>query len=249
MKTAISSRALATRRPRPTAGCPVSPRRTGPSLPSDYSSPFAIAVNQATHDLYVIDAHHEVVDVFDEDGVYLRQITDTPTGLYRSGGENAIAIAVSAKSGAVYVGDSSGPNLVFEFDSTGNYVETWDGSNTPDGRFSGDCEGCGRMSLAVEDSTGNVMVSTSWYRAINIFQEDGAYISQISYADYPSSFLLGLMYGIAIDQATGDIYESDWNKAQVFKPVVVPDVTIDPPSEVTARTVTFTGSSRSGRGW
>ena len=46
---------------------------------------FGIAVDQATGDLYVIDSGHQVIDVFNPAGEYLRQLNETPEELYGTG--------------------------------------------------------------------------------------------------------------------------------------------------------------------
>src|SRR5262249_44575200 len=61
---------------------------------SGYGS-FPIAVDQATHDLYVADSNHQLIDIFNENGGFLREII-APEGLFRYGGSYVNGIAVDA---------------------------------------------------------------------------------------------------------------------------------------------------------
>jgi phosphodiesterase/alkaline phosphatase D-like protein len=194
---------------------------------SSYSS-FGIAVDQATHNLYAIDAHHHVIDIFNENGGYVSQITATPSSLYREGGEYATGLAVDSE-GAVYAADWAGPNEITQFDSAGNYVKTLDGSNTPDGNFSSSCTGCTLISVATEDSSGNVFVGAQAHQNFDVFDSAGSFIP-------PQGFLssFGYVSAMAVDQATGKVYVSTYGSLLVFAPFIVPDVTVGTPSGETA---------------
>ncbi len=199
-----------------------------------YYSSFAIAVDQATHDLYVMDAGHKVIDIFDENGAYLRQITATPAGLYRYGGEYALGLAVNSTSGTVYASDWAGPNLVFQFDSSGNYVKTLDGSNTPDGNFSGSCTGCSLISVATEDSTGKLFVGAMAHSDFDVFDSSGNFVPpQGFFPEFGPS-------GIAVDQSNGTIYLSSYGSIKIYKPIIVPNLTLNLPSSVTATSAKLT---------
>jgi DNA-binding beta-propeller fold protein YncE len=201
--------------------------------PDSYSG-FPIAVSQATQDLYVADANHQVVDIFDQEGAYLRQIVP-PAGLFSSNGANVMGIAVNANS--VYVSDWGGPNLVFQFDSSGNYVRTLDGSNTPDGDFSPCGPSCTLISVATQDSNGKLFVGAMDHGDFDIFDSSGNFVP-------PQGFLPNGVFGpsgIAVDQASGDVYLETYGTIYIYKPVVVPDLTINPASNSTATTTTLSG--------
>ena len=100
------------------AGLKTPAKSFSPSSES-YTS-FPIAVNQANHDLYVADPGHSVIDVFDENGVYVKSITATAPEMYREGGRYTTGLAVNGNNGHVYLTDLGSPNLLFEFDSAGN---------------------------------------------------------------------------------------------------------------------------------
>lgn len=204
------------------------------SPPGNGYSSFAIAVDQTTHDLYAVDAHHQVIDVFDENGAYLRQITASAGGLYRLGGEYTTALAVDS-SGNVYVGDWAGPNLVFQFDSSGGFVRTLDGSNTPDGDFSPDSTGCCLISVATDDASESLFVGSLANSDFDVFDSSGNFIPPQGLGAGP------YVSGIAVDQSTGDVYVSNGGSVNIFKPITVPNVSIEPPTEVRATTATLTG--------
>ena len=181
-----------------------------------------------------MDAHHSVIDIFDENGTYLRQITATPEGLYRNGGEYAVGLAVNA-SGTVYASDWGGADLVFQFDSSGAYVRTLDGSNTPDGSFSGECTGCYLVPIATQDSTENLFVGSYKNRDFDVFDKSGDFLPPQGFMnEYGPS-------GIAVDQATGDLYLWNYGGIKVFEGVVVPNVAISQVSNPTATTATLSG--------
>ena len=205
-------------------------------------TPLGIAVDQATHDLYVIDSGHKVVDVFDSEGVYLpaKQITATPIGLYGCEGEYTDGIAVNAATGHVFVSDSCAVQT-FEFDALGNEVKTWDGSaaanpGTPAGSF-----GVGFTSVAVNDSTGDVYITDTTNRVVDQFNAAGEYLAQIP--GTPG----GEFSGVAVDQATGEVYVSDNAGAPLVgvyggAAVTLPDVATLPASNARPASATLHGT-------
>ena len=218
------------------------------SPPGSYYSSFPIAVDQATHDLYVADPGHEVIDIFDENGAYLRQITAKPTDLYTEGGAYTTGIAVTT-TGNVYVSDW-GAHEIFQFNSAGSYVSAWNGgdlpngaaSETPDGDFGG--EGS-PLEVAAEDSTGHVFVNNWAHRTVDIFDENGNFLSpQItSTIENNGSRHLENVEGISIDQATGHIYASSdsTGSVEIYNSIIVPNVTANPASAVTTTGATLNG--------
>jgi DNA-binding beta-propeller fold protein YncE len=206
----------------------------GSFSPAGSYASFPIAVDQATHDLYVADANHQVVDIFDQEGAYLRQIVP-PADLFRYGGSYVMGVAVDANTGNVYVADWAGPNLVFQFDSSGNYVRTLDGSNTPDGNFSGTCTGCSLISVATQDSTERVFVGAMGHSDFDVLDSSGNFIP-------PQGFYPGFgPSAIAVDQSDGTVYLSSYGGINIYTPVIVPDITINSISNLTATTATLNG--------
>jgi hypothetical protein len=188
----------------------------------DTQSPLGIAVDQGTHQLYVIDSGHQVIDVFSAAGVYEKQITEVPEGLYAEGGQYTDGIAVNATTGNVFVSDS-GPEKVFQFDALGVPVETR--------AFAG------FVSVALNDASGEFFVSSTSPRSVQAFQAGGAFVGQIE--GVPATGAGGL----AVDQATGDIYVSDSSSVKIFAPgVVVAEVTTGQASEVQPTSATLNGT-------
>jgi hypothetical protein len=194
------------------------------------SGTFGITVNQASHDLYVVDAGNQVVDVFDASGTYLpaKQISAAPNVSFSG---YADGIAVNSVTGAVYVSDS-GPVLVYEFDATGAYVTTMTGAGTPAGSF-----GSGYTTVAEEDSTGHVYVADTAHGQVDQFDSSGGYLGQITTA-------VGGNPGLAVGQATGDVYVSD-NATRSIKvfgaAVVLPDATSGAASAIGKTTAVLHG--------
>jgi DNA-binding beta-propeller fold protein YncE len=228
------------------AGLETTAKSFSPSKES-YTS-FPIAIDQATHDLYVVDPGHKVIDVFDEDGTYLpaKQITATPAGLYEeiSGNTRTTGIAVTT-AGNVYVADWAA-NEIFQFNAAGEFVSAWNGgtlpngsaSVTPEGSFG---EGGAPLEVAAEDSTGDVFVNNWAYSSVDTFDENGNFLTRTSHSELGEGWLAGSEV-VAIDQATGYLYSSYYGEAvEILKPVVVPDVTINPASEVTTTSATLNG--------
>ncbi len=218
---------------------------------AEYYSSFGIAVDQKTNDLYVVDAGHEVVDVFNEDGSYQRQITATPPGLYGPSywpGAYATGIAVNSNSGSVYVADWSSQD-VYEFDASGNYISTWDGNLLPNGEASQTPTGSfgnpysTPIAVATDDSSGNVFV-LSWRDAtVDIFDPEGNFLPpQLSNSELGGSSLF-TSEGVAVDQASHSLYVSSnaTGTVQVFKAIVVPDIALSSPTSLTATTATLNG--------
>jgi hypothetical protein len=199
---------------------------TGSFFHPTSNTPLGIAVDQSTHALYVIDSGHDVIDVFDSSGTYLRQIVETPVGLYGCEGAYTDGIAVNSSTGHVYVSDSCSIEA-FEFDASGTFVRTFDGSTTPAGSFGG-----GFTSVAADSSSGRVYIVDTSHELVDAFNGEAEYLGQIT--GRPA----GGDSGVAVDQADGSIYVSN-NSAeavQIFEaPLALPDIAT---LAVAARSVT-----------
>jgi hypothetical protein len=209
-----------------------------------FLNPRGIAIDQATGELYVLDAQNGVVDVFSVAGAFERQIElgQIPGGLPS---EAIKTVAVSSFNGDVFVGERAGAVGVEaklqEFDAAGVYVTTWTGENTPGGSL-----GHGEPTVAVEDNTGNVYVSDTYAgtpAVTDVFDSTGAYLTQFSHSYH-------IPRATAVGQASGKVYVSDAvavntvipQVVDVFGPgVIVPDVTTLLASNVEAHTATLNG--------
>jgi DNA-binding beta-propeller fold protein YncE len=195
------------------------------------STPGGIAVDQATGDVYVVDANNGVVDIFSAAGAYVRQISLASIpgffAFYTRG------IAVDDFNGDVYIADS-GPEVVYVFNALGEWVTTWTG--TPSGKFSG------FVSVAADNTSGDVYVTESYNKATDVFDPTGKYLAQFGH-----SFNEPL--GTSVGQASGRVYVSDQRAGvvDILGPgLVVPDVASGAASNVVtapaAATATLNGT-------
>jgi hypothetical protein len=202
-----------------------------PGAPDGSFSPaglgsFGIAVDQATHDLYAIDAGHAVVDRFDSTGAYLSQVVLAPNVTPSS---FADGIAVNPTNGHLFLSDS-GPVLAYEFDASGNYVKTLTGADTPDGSF-----GNGYISLALDDSSGILFVTDTSHQVTDELDSSGTYLGQIT--GTPG----GSFGGVSVDQASGDLYVSDGATETVKIFATGFETVTNPATAVGATTATLNG--------
>ena len=219
-----------------------------------YDETFGIAVDQSTGDLYAIDTGHKVIDVFSPSGEYLRQITAAPPGLYslaeegrRPAETSAIAVdgSTGPSKGDVYVFNPTSDQLD-QFNAAGAYLSSWDGATLPNGAASvTPDEGFGeKPSVAVEDSTAHVFVSSRSFKDFDVFDSSGNFIPpQITHRQLGEEWLTGYNAGpdaIAIDQSTGRLDIAVEQTVQLFEPrSVLPYVTLKPVSNLTALTATL----------
>ena len=207
-------------------------------------TPGAVAVDQATGDLYVYDAVNAVIDVFGPTGQYLRQINGASTAA-GSFSTFVRSLAIDDKTGQLLVADG-GPDLIYVFDAaTGAYVTTWDGSaganppGTPSGSF-----GHGDVGLAVDNSTGDVYVSDSSDTVVDQLDQSGNYLGQLT--GTPGGGAFAQPEQVAVGQATGRLYVVDGSArvVDIFsdQQVTVPDATTGSATGLTATTTTLHGS-------
>jgi DNA-binding beta-propeller fold protein YncE len=196
-----------------------------------FSAPQGVAIDQATGELYVVDANNGVVDIFSPAGAYERQI------LFSSAPEevnpDTSGIAVDDVNEQVYLADE-GTDVVYQFDSTGAYVATLTGENTPAGSFGG-----GFVSVAADNTSGNfyVTANTDTEAVVDVFAPDGESIGQIHHP-------FNVPRGIAVDQASGKVYvsENEPTVVGIFGPAeLIPDVATG-----LAQAITPTGAELEG---
>ncbi len=202
-----------------------------------FSDPGGIAVDQATGDIYVVDAHNGVVDVFAAGGAYLRQISLASVE-YGFSATYTRGIAVDDFNGDVYVSDSgsanpASENAVYVFNASGEYLTTWTGANTPARSF-----GNFLLSVAADNATGLVYVTETKDAVTDVFEASGGYAGQISHS-------FNQPQGSAVGQASGKVYVSNGGPSvvELFGPgLVIPDVTTGLASEVRATSATLNGT-------
>jgi hypothetical protein len=180
-----------------------------------------LAVNTATHDLYV-GYPGEVIDQLDSSGTLL-SVLATPPEAY--GGVSGIA--VDSGTGDVYVGGFSSGN-VFKFDSAGVFISALPPGNAV-------------FDLAVEDSTHDVYSTRVNAGGVIQSDDEGNPIVGIPIPVSQSPSF------VAVDQATGHLYvaefaESGTGLIRVFGPLAhVPDSTTGAFSALLPTKVTVEG--------
>jgi DNA-binding beta-propeller fold protein YncE len=193
-----------------------------------FNRPGGIAVDQATGNVYVVDANNNVLDIFSSAGAYLRQISfsSVPNGIEPS---DTRSIAVDDANGDVYVTDSGffNPPRVYVFNASGEYQTAVTGIGGQP--FIGN-----PVSVAADNASGDVYITAAFHAVTGVFEPSGGYITQFA---TPSG-----SEGIAVDQASGRLYVSSNSVVDIYGPgVIVPDVTTGPASNVHVASATLGG--------
>ena len=171
--------------------------------------------------LFVADVSNNVIDVFEPDGTFVSQFG---AGIF--GSPNMIA---TGPSGELYVATNSAGTI--EFDPT-----------------TGQC----LNSCTAIDPSGYYGVATD--PGGDVLVDDGGRIAEFSPTfelkrtfgfptQSPPFGGLAVSFDLAVNESTGDIYVSDFGaaKADVFKPVTVPDVTTGLTTNLGKASATLTG--------
>ena len=194
----------------------------------------------ASGDVYVVDAIHNVVDEFSPTGAYMTQVTGAETPAQSFG---PFKIAVNA-SGDLYVTDIEYA-VVDEFGPTGTYLTQITGSKTPQkSTFY-------PWAVAVNGS-GDVYVSDAENNLVDEFSSAGAYLTQFNGSETPAKSFAPYVLGV---NASGDIYVGDAEHAvadvfkegeEVVEPPSVTGVVPDEGSEAAGTKVTIKGEHLEG---
>ena len=187
--------------------------------PGQFNHPRGVAVGPAGN-VYVVDSDNSRVQVFDQNGAFLREwgsycdlesgqgcLTPTGEGQFRE----PWGIAVS-QDGRVYVADTWNHRIQM-FDAEGTFLGTWGAFGetvAASGLF------YGPRDVAVDDGTGRVYVTDTGNERVVVFDADGNYVDQWG-GEGLEPGLFAEPVGIGVDQA-GAIYVADtWNRrVQVF---------------------------------
>jgi NHL repeat/WD40-like Beta Propeller Repeat len=174
---------------------------TAGSTAGQLSSPGAVAVNEATGDVYVADTGNARIDQFDSSGTFVRAwgwgvadgaasfetctlicqagVTGSGPGQFETPSFISVDNGPSSPSnGDVYVADT-GDNLVQKFDSAGNQLAAWgDGGagacGVANGQLSGGCatDGpFGPLAGIAVDDTGNLWVYDQNHKMFEFAQD------------------------------------------------------------------------------
>jgi phosphodiesterase/alkaline phosphatase D-like protein len=173
-----------------------------------FADPSGVAVDNssspATGDLYVMDAGHQVIDVFEFSGKYLSQIKGTPSSF--EGQLNGVTVDAS---GDLWVHESSGD--VDEFSDTGSFLKhlkPTGGEIRPEAPFGPD--------IAV-DVRGDIYAS--FY---------GAYMLKLNGAGEELVYwpVGGVVSAIAVDGASNDVFTDVSGSVDQFGPFGEPHGTV-----------------------
>jgi hypothetical protein len=151
-------------------------------------------VDPASQDVYVADAGGRV-DIFNSAGVYQSQIT--ASSLPAGNTFSPQAVAVSDKTGDVYVASGAGenPGRVYVFNALGGYVATITGPGTPEDEFFS----TGLRGIAVDQSSGDFYVTDEFNRVVDRFNLKNEYLSALGVSGGPGP------EGVAVD-SSGHVY-------------------------------------------
>ena len=121
--------------------------------------PSAVAVDQKTGDLYVMDTLFHRVQKFTAEGVYITRWQSI----------NGLGISIDNRNGDVYVA-SPGDNKIRKYDSSGTLLLEWGSRGTGDGQFRSP------RDVAVHPVNGNVYVLDEVNKRVQVFNENGDYL-------------------------------------------------------------------------
>ncbi len=181
----------------------------GASTPAgDFGQRIAVAVSDATGDIYVTDTQNQVVDVFDATGALLAtwQGSNTPAGSFGQ----PRGIAIDQGNGDVLVPDPAN-DVIDVFDAAGAYLSQITGAETPSGSFQHAIN-----AIAVNDTTGEVYAATEYFQTIAVLEFDaaGKYVGNMEGSSTPAGQFAEQL-GVAVSDATGDVLIADRGHAAV----------------------------------
>jgi hypothetical protein len=231
-----------------------------------FANPAAVAVDNSTNpldasrgDVYVLDSGHNVIDRFDDTGLYLGQLKETGGGPFA--GTPLYGVAVDGEGNA-WVYQSSAE--VDEFDSSGGFVSSFSTGFGASPGFAVDAlddvfflrgepvameETSMGGELGTVDPCGcGVAIATS--RAGDVYVDEGADIAEFDAAHDPltrfgsSQLTASGRGGVAVSSATGRVYVANPTDGKVYAydAVVLPDTTIEPASGVQETSATLNGT-------
>lgn len=181
-----------------------------------FVAPLGDAVQQASGDVFVVDAGPSRVDEFDANGNFLLTwgwgVKDGAAhlevcrkrcraGIAGSGpgqlSARAQGIAIgpsgTASASKVFVSDQ-GNNAVEEFDTDGNFLATIDGTGSPQGHFQ-------NLAGVAVDQSGNLWTADAGTSNVDEFSPKGNFVRQ-----WNTGNVAGQLSGIAVDEAHNSVY-------------------------------------------
>ena len=207
---------------------PVTPSFGGGASPLALETPEGLAVDPASGDIYVSDYSHNVIDVYEQTGLFVSQF---PTG------SGPGSVAFNSSGGDLYVVDENS-RVVEEFAANGSPVNQSAGPNA--GTNIVDASG-NAQAVAVDPTTNNVYVDDEAFNgpaSVSVFSSSGESLSDLSFQDG-----LTFTFGIAVDPSTGTVFLSDYlgGSVHVIQPIVVPNIGTRPVTNPGQTTETVNG--------
>jgi hypothetical protein len=191
-----------------------------------FSSLYNIAVDQSSHDVYVVDRGRKVVDKFTSAGAYVAgsELTGTPAGCSTTCpvtgpgvAFDPTDVAVDPTTGDLYVIDR-GHEVIDRYSSSGVFLGQFNGSTIPGGQPGSEGAFAPRAGIAVDPATHDVYVADET-GVIDKFTPAGLYVSQFPAANAT---------GIAVDSAGSNLYVAAlFVGVQEFSSAGVPGPVID----------------------
>jgi hypothetical protein len=219
----------------------------------------SLAFSTAAGNLFVADSNEDGLHVLDSEGAFIETIAGSEatwgegccfirTAADNSAGATGGDVYVSGK-GAVFRIHGSGleKGLEAPFSETGlSYVEGAKLTGTPEGSFGNASGEQGALAMAV-DSAGNLYVADRVNHRVDEFAPSGKYLGKLigtPTGPGSASVPFGEITALGTNAATGKLYVADATAAKVDvfgPPVIVPDVTTKPPTNLTTTSATLDG--------
>lgn len=169
-----------------------------------------VAISHASGEVFVVNG--ESVDVYDAAGKFK---TSFGSGVLSGG--SVPSVAVDKSNGHVYVADDSADVIdVFKPNGSGGYVllSRWSGAGTPAGAF-------GEVTaVAVNAATGLVYAADLERGIVDIFKANPTGPEEALEGKYVSVLTGGAIEapnGLAVNEATGQIYVADSNAIKIYE--------------------------------
>jgi hypothetical protein len=206
------------------------------------------AISPSFEDIYVLDSGHDVIDKFKPNGEYVSQLTGTPGGPFATdeAGEGPFGVAVDT-GGNVLVYETNGvvdkfnatgafqsqfstecthPNAGLAVNSVGDVYILCEGAVekiSPTGTLIETLPGAGQATAVAVDEANDHVFEAHEATLVREFDAAGAEISQ----SHPKGALEGEAAGVAVREATGEIFMSNGVSQKVYHwgPLItLPDV-------------------------
>jgi len=182
--------------------------------------PDGVAVDPTNGYVYVSDAAHGVVDVYEPSGTFSKQL---------SVGSEPGSLAFNSL-GDLYV---VAKEKVAEYDAAGNPVDQTAGSHAGTNIVDSNSA----SAVAVDTSTNEVYVRQAGSGSVAVFESSGEPLSSL---EFPVATSLGL----AVDGSSGAVLVSEYENETVgvYQLVTLPKVVTEPAASVTATSATLHGT-------